>query len=239
MLPPNHDPFTTDGEPYDPNAMAAAMQTVQLPAIATITNLDNGRQLTLRINDRGPADPARLIAVTPRAAALLAFSGPARVRVQFDPDRSAALRRQVQGHAGDIAIEAAPRADVQQAELAPLTGSAQETGRTVDTGPAIAQAVDAPTITVPLRLPEQLTQGEPDPGALIIHAGTFTHESAARRQLRAISDPTARLIRSRSGGQTSYDVQAGPYADIPEADAALARMLQDGVTDARIVIDLQ
>jgi rare lipoprotein A len=239
ILPQDHPSLTTDNEPYDPNAMAAAMQAVQLPAIATLTNLDNGRQLAVRINDRGPANPARLIAVTPRVAALLAFTDTARMRVQFDPERCAALRRQVQGHAGDIAIDAAPRGDVQQADLAPLAGTAQETARSAAAGPTVAQAEDAPTVTVPLRLPEQLIQGEPDPGALIIHAGTFTHESAARHQLAAISDPSARLIRSRSGGQTGYDVQAGPYADIAEADAALARMLEDGVTDARIAIDLQ
>ena len=78
-------PLTTDGEAYDPTALTGALQTLALPAVAAVTNLDSGRQLTLRINDRGPSDPGRIIAVTPRVAALLGFGaeGVARVRVDI------------------------------------------------------------------------------------------------------------------------------------------------------------
>ncbi len=239
VIEDGHDPLTADNETYDPDAMAAAMQSVQLPAIATVTNLENGHQVTLRVNDRGPANPARLIAVTPRVALLLGMSGAARVRVQFDPQLSAALAHQLQGHSADIAIQAAPMGDVAQTDLAPLAGSSQENvGREAAVTQAPAAEV-APTIAVPLRLPDRWTQGYADPGTLVIDAGTFTHESAARRRLAALPDSSARIIRSRSGGQTSYAVQAGPYADIAEADAALERIIADGATDARIVVDLQ
>jgi rare lipoprotein A len=80
VIAPDHPPLTANNEPYDPNALAAAMQAVQLPAIATVTNLDTGRAVMVRVNDRGPVDPGRLIAVTPRVAALLGIRGVARVR---------------------------------------------------------------------------------------------------------------------------------------------------------------
>ena len=69
------DGLTADGELRDPTAMTGAMQTIQLPAIVQVTNLDNGRQVVLRINDRGPASPSRIIAVSPRAALLPADAG--------------------------------------------------------------------------------------------------------------------------------------------------------------------
>jgi rare lipoprotein A len=239
VIEDGHDKLTTDNETYDPDAMAAAMQSVQLPAIATVTNLENGHQVTLRINDRGPENPARLIAVTPRVALLLGMSGPARVRVQFDPRLSGALAHQLQGHSADIAIQAAPMGAVAQSDLAPLSGSSQEAVRSETQTPQAAAEVEAPSIAVPLRLPDQWSQAYADPGTLMIDAGTFTHESAARRRLASLPDATARIVRSRSGGQTSYAVEAGPYQDIAEADGALARIIEDGATDARIVVDLQ
>jgi rare lipoprotein A len=172
-------------------------------------------------------------------AALLGMAGPARVRVQFDPRLSAALAHQLQGHSADIAIEAAPRGAVAQSDLAPLAGSSQETVRAMAATAQATQAADAPAITVPLRLADQWTQAYADPGTLMIDAGTFTHQSAAYQRLAALPDANARIVRSRSFGQTSYAVVAGPYQDIAEADGALERIIADGATDARIVVDLQ
>ena len=79
-----HAPLTANGEAYDPTALAAAHQTLQLPAIAMVTNLQTGRQILLRVNDRGPAAPGRILSLTPRAALLLGVGpdGVAQVRVQ-------------------------------------------------------------------------------------------------------------------------------------------------------------
>ena len=63
--------LTTDGEVFDQTALAAAHPTIQLPAIARLTNLENGREVTVRVNDRGTGDPHRLVEVTNRTAALL------------------------------------------------------------------------------------------------------------------------------------------------------------------------
>ena len=78
--------LTADGELRDTGGLTASMQTIQLPAIVQVTNLENGRQIELRVNDRGPASPGRIIAVSPRAAALLAMpaDGGTRVRVRID-----------------------------------------------------------------------------------------------------------------------------------------------------------
>ena len=75
--------LTTDGEVFDQTALAAAHPTVQLPAIARLTNLENGREVTVRLNDRGSGDPRRLIEVTRRTALLLDIPPGA------DPDRAA------------------------------------------------------------------------------------------------------------------------------------------------------
>ena len=65
---PDRTGRTADGEAWDPLAMAGAHATLQLPAVARVTNLENGLQALIRINDRGPASPSRLIGLTPHAA---------------------------------------------------------------------------------------------------------------------------------------------------------------------------
>lgn len=59
---------TASGEPFDAYALAAAHPTLPLPSYVRVTNLSNGRQLVVRVNDRGPYTPGRIIDLT-RAAA--------------------------------------------------------------------------------------------------------------------------------------------------------------------------
>ncbi len=63
-----------------------------------VTNLDNGRSVVLRVNDRGPFVKNRLIDVSARAAKLLGFydQGTARVKVELLHKESAAAAQQVQ-----------------------------------------------------------------------------------------------------------------------------------------------
>lgn len=89
---------TASGEPFDPKDITAAHRTLPLQTIARVTNLGNGRRILVRINDRGPYAPGRVIDLSRNAATQLGMKqdGVARVRVEvFDADqrpRTAALR---------------------------------------------------------------------------------------------------------------------------------------------------
>ena len=58
---------TASGEPFDPGAMTAAHRTLPFGTVVTVTDTDNGRSVSVRINDRGPYWPGRCIDLT-RAA---------------------------------------------------------------------------------------------------------------------------------------------------------------------------
>ena len=75
---------TASGEAYDMNGLTAAHRELPLGTEIKVTNLKNHRSLNLRVNDRGPFIPGRMIDVSRAAARLLGFSGEgiARVRVQ-------------------------------------------------------------------------------------------------------------------------------------------------------------
>ena len=68
-----HGRFTANGEIYDMYALTAAHPTLPLPSVVRVTNLENGRSLVLRVNDRGPFLKNRLIDLSQAAARELGF----------------------------------------------------------------------------------------------------------------------------------------------------------------------
>jgi rare lipoprotein A len=64
---------TSLGEKVMPWHLTGAHKTLPLPCLVKVTNLDNGKTLKVRINDRGPFIPGRILDVTPRAAKKLGF----------------------------------------------------------------------------------------------------------------------------------------------------------------------
>ena len=89
-----HAKYTANGEVYNMNSLTAAHKTLPLPSIVRVTNLENGRSLVLRVNDRGPFVDNRIIDISKRGAQLLGFQnqGTAKVRVQVLKEESQQLK---------------------------------------------------------------------------------------------------------------------------------------------------
>jgi rare lipoprotein A len=79
-----HGHLTSNGEIYDMYAMSAAHKTLPLPSFARVTNLENGRQVVLRINDRGPFHGGRLIDLSYAAAMKLDVLSTGVAKVKLD-----------------------------------------------------------------------------------------------------------------------------------------------------------
>jgi len=79
-----HGRKTANGERYDMHAMSAAHTTLPMPTMVRVTNLDNGRSVVVRVNDRGPFVKNRIIDLSYAAARELGYdqAGTARVRVE-------------------------------------------------------------------------------------------------------------------------------------------------------------
>jgi rare lipoprotein A len=80
-----HGRLTANREVYDMGAISAAHPTLPLPSYARVTNLQNGRSLVVRVNDRGPYHQGREIDLSAKAADLLGYKmqGTTRVRVEY------------------------------------------------------------------------------------------------------------------------------------------------------------
>jgi rare lipoprotein A len=83
--PDFHGRLTANGEIFDMHGISAAHPTMPLPSYARVTNLDNGRSIIVRVNDRGPYARNRIIDVSIGAANALGFYGDglAHVRVEY------------------------------------------------------------------------------------------------------------------------------------------------------------
>lgn len=92
-----HGRLTSSGEPYDLYQLTAAHKTLPLPTWAEVTHLENGRSIIVRINDRGPFHPDRIIDLSWAAAVKLgieeAGTGPVEVRaITFDGEGQRPVR---------------------------------------------------------------------------------------------------------------------------------------------------
>ncbi|MBY0428573.1 MAG: septal ring lytic transglycosylase RlpA family protein, partial [Alphaproteobacteria bacterium] len=75
---------TANGETFDPGELTAAHRTLPMPSLVRVTNLDNGKSVVVRVNDRGPFANNRIIDLSQRAAELLGFAGVGTAKVRVD-----------------------------------------------------------------------------------------------------------------------------------------------------------
>jgi rare lipoprotein A len=230
---------TANGEVYDPALLTAAHRTLQLPAILVVTNLENGLELRVRVNDRGPANAGRIIELSRRAAELLKVSaGGTQVSIAVDGEASRSLASALpQPEETRVAIATAPRESLQAETLAPPPGArvAEQVRQGRSAMPIAAGVDNAPRALVPERLPEALAQGYARPGRLFIQASTFTARDAAQRQAARL--PGAQVEAFGPGRRPEYRVRLGPYGSVAQADAGLEMVRRSGVSDARILVD--
>ena len=237
---------TANGEIFNPKEISAAHKTLPMPTNVRVTNLENGKSIVARVNDRGPFKPGRIIDMSEKGAELLGFKsqGVARVRVEFLgiadlPDGRPGRRIAGKGdHAviGDTVARAAPAAAVDGGALPPPDGvsAAAPGSRREDIVPVpqpIASPVDEPDGTVR----DVPVASE---GGIYVQAGAFLARENADRLLRRLkSIAEFRISTKRQDGKLYYRVRVGPIASVDEADAILEKVLMDGQKGAAIVVE--
>jgi rare lipoprotein A len=246
---PFHGRATANGETYDMNVISAAHKTLPLPSYVRVTNLDNGRSMVVRVNDRGPFVNGRIIDVSRRGAQLLGFyeKGTAKVRVTVvnDADGGPIAPKPATPPATQVALAAAPQTSVQAAALPPPAGvEAQTVQPQAPRGRQPAPvATAAPREAVPPPA-EQLARAQAvevvpvRETQLYIQAGAFLQYDNANRLSAQLSPyGQSRVSNFRLNGQEFYRVRIGPLQDVAAADATLEQLIAQGHTDARIVAD--
>lgn len=244
-----HMKATANGETFDMMAVSAAHTTLPLPSMVEVTNLDNGRKLIVRVNDRGPFVNNRIIDLSREAARQLGYdrAGLAKVRVRYLGP--APLTGPADGvryaDARPLPTRAPPAA------LAPLTRPQQPVPGMPNESRAMSARTASDDVTMQALPPitgadissapiagqgVPIAAGPIAASPLRIQAGAFASEINAQRAVAQLSTTGLASIEplERNGTMLYRVVLAAP------ADAAAAYALRDriagiGFADARVV----
>jgi len=248
-----HGRRTANGEIFDMNLVSAAHRTLPMPSYVMVTNLDNGRTMEVRVNDRGPYAHGRIIDLSKRAAELLGFKkrGTARVRVELIREKSMRVARnagrpglQLAKNDSPIKVDKLPKASVSQTQLAPPPGqaTAQPAVHTTPTNnyaqtASAAGATPAPVTSTPLAEPA-VTVAAVQPTNLYIQAGAFSQYANAYRVKAALAQiGEAKITSTMVNGTELFRVRIGPLQTIDLADAKLEKIISTGYANARVIVD--
>ena len=236
-----HGKRTANGERFDPNELTAAHRTLQMPSLVRVTNLENGRSLVVRVNDRGPFKRGRVIDVSQRAAELLGFKGrgTAKVRLDLLTDESKAIAMAARQGKDTAGVEVA----LNEGRRAPVLTQPQAT-RIAGTYEPISYP-SPPEKTIPGHVkngqffPDPVLKQYPvKPSGIYVQAGSFTNRQNAVKlaeNLRGIAQ--TRLFEAMVSGRQFYRVRLGPVATVEEADNLLVKALSTGHRESIIVVE--
>jgi rare lipoprotein A len=235
-----HDQSTANGEIYNKNELTAAHKTLPLPSLARVTNLENGKSIVVRVNDRGPFSGARIIDVSQRCAQLLGFEtqGTAKVRVQVLSDESKAIADAMRRYGRPADASSPPPVQLASAEPqnTPSLVAAPVQTETLKPIQSTAETRRELMATKPVPYAVQL----PVPGntRLFVQAGAFTVADNAQRLQKNLSRlGNTSISTAVVNGTTFYRVRVGPVGDVPQADALLKKVRLAGNSGARTVVD--
>ncbi|MFD2262574.1 septal ring lytic transglycosylase RlpA family protein [Lacibacterium aquatile] len=260
-----HAKMTGNGENFDQNEMTAAHRTLPMPSFVRVTNLDNGRTVVLRVNDRGPYAHSRIIDVSRRGAQLLGFetAGTARVRVQILPQESQQIADAMRSQgrtSGDQASKGAGGTFIARASNLPNEPAPQAAPRSTissekleaPAGRSTAPASPPATASLPasslanrgaVPMPADPTgpsgQVAPKSTRLFIQVAALSNPDNARalsQKLQAYG-PTV-ITPTQIGSQQFHRVRIGPLPSVEEGDRTLENVIQKGgFPDARLIVD--
>ncbi len=96
---------TSNGETYNMNQMVATSKTLPLPTIAKVTNLENGEDVIVRVNNRGPFVNTRVMDLSPAAAQKIGLTNQSKIQIQVLPEQSMAVKSATIGIAAPVVKE--------------------------------------------------------------------------------------------------------------------------------------
>ncbi len=214
-----HNKKTANGENYDMNTLTAAHRTLPLPSIVRVTNLENGRSLVLRVNDRGPYAKNRIIDVSKRAAQLLGFQtqGTAKVRVDLLEDESKELKAALLNEPMPTRYE------------------------TPKTTPVYTQNINVPKKQIEVfKVSEPQIAYNPQTNGkqYFVQAGAFSKSESANSLSKKLTQfGNVKIAEADVNGKRFYRVRLGPYSFEEEAKVALAKVKNYGIQNASVVRD--
>ncbi|MDC0074676.1 septal ring lytic transglycosylase RlpA family protein [Alphaproteobacteria bacterium] len=219
-----HGKKTANGEIYDMNELTAAHKTLPMPSYVQVINIDNGRSIVVRINDRGPFVNNRIIDMSRRGAQLLGFKdkGLAKVRVKIissSKEGFIAKKPSSDDYKKDI-VQAAPITSV---EAKPIKINSKNNSNQITTRKKIHPRISLEPV---------------QSNKLFIQIGSFKiYQNALKLGAKLSPNGNVKISSLILNKEEFFRVRLGPLNNVALADSKLDEMIKLGYVDARIIID--
>ncbi len=191
-----HGQQTSSGEPYDMYGMTGAHPTLPIPSYVRVTSVANGRSVVVRINDRGPFHPDRILDLSYTAAAKLGF---------------------VEAGSAEVDVSSVTSGATQTAAATPPAGERAERSAAPDPAAASITSIAAPVATPAGALPA---------AGVYLQVGAFSARDNAEsfrvrlyRELAWLND----AVQIVPGG-SAFRLHVGPYQSRNDAQAIADRI---------------
>jgi len=226
-----HGKRTANGEVFNQDAFTAAHPTLPLPSLAKVTNLENGKEIVLRINDRGPFAKNRIIDLSRASARSLGViqNGTAKVRVQFLGKETAQMWAAL-----DMDVPLLARRQVATSASPEAMHVASTSNKPKPLSPQFSRTAGKPT--APLMEAASIEEMEEEPANIEVapldaedqqESTTFgagqVHYVPAHQDIH-------QAMQSVGGGGDMVYIQAAAYSDRQNAEHAAYRVAQLGNT---------
>lgn len=202
-----HNQKTSSGELYDMYKITAAHPTLPIPSYARVTNLSNGKQVIVRINDRGPFHSSRIIDLSYTAALKLDYLGKGSTQLEVerllpdDIERMAENRKNQRPVISNTVIASS---------VVALTSAATTT-------PSVAAVPQADPKTAQISMEELLAQQSSKPVEKI---GSIRNTASAEN----VAGDTAMTTNTATNSVAGFYIQFGAYAIRANAEATMSRL---------------
>lgn len=204
---------TANGEIFKESAMSAAHPSLPLPSLVQVTNEENGREVVVRVNDRGPFDGKRVMELSPRAADVLGINRSASANVKLRYLGPAPVQKNEQEYASRE-IQSEPLPPVVQPQAVQRVASVARPSPTPvrSYSPSVATA-----------------------GNIYIQAGAFSDISNAQSLTTALGRAqNVKIEEARVNGGDYFRVLIGPFRDRDAAEVHRAQLSNAGIVEGFI-----
>jgi len=225
--PKFHGKLTANGEIYNQNALTAAHKTLPLPSSVKVTNLENNKSVTLRINDRGPFVNDRIIDLSSKAADLLGLkqNGTGLVRVTILQEQTIALEKLAKKgffpEIKDLPKPDTPNVTIPKKTIVKVEGISKN----------YVKKINNKKINYDLKNLKRNYK-------IFIKLGVFTTLKSAKSMKKKISYiKKVKIYKKINDKKTIFHVKAGPYLIVNKVDKILSLLSSRGMQGAKIIIE--
>lgn len=238
---------TANGEIFDQSALTAAHPSLPLPSVVQVSNPATGKEVFVRVNDRGPFEDGASLQVSREVARVLGFegAGKAELTVRLVDGKAAAAVTKPREEGAPKVIAASYQAP-QPAKAAPadeLLGGDELAGGTTWTAPAQPKRAEvkwpeppAEWGVAPEAKPEARKVSATTGGSHYVQLASFSDIGNAETLYRGLkSDLPVEIVPARVNGTDYFRVRVGPLASRESAQQLRDRLNAEGKGDGRVV----